>query len=285
MNESVYLQIAAQRKIHELDNLLEKKQQIKALNLTLLRFDQLSTFLNNRSSQEIVKLQKQMSPDMRFFCDVAMIHKDIGEYVHTIMGAMYKQNASIRNFCLNMMFDGNAKTIKMFEKLDADDALKLYHQSKPIREFGKSIEKLMAASQEERKMVLDLSHPTVSCYPYPIITHCYKEKVDALNHDLRTDYLIGKKVLLCCDCDKVENDWTHIGGFLLVFAPMMAGVLVGGGTGMFIPMSNLCCGICNGWHSPDVLCLAVEVGGGVAGFGELISMILAVCKSTAEITL
>ena len=285
MNESCYLQIAEQRKSYEMDLLLQESPKKGVINLTLLRFDQLSKFLNNRSQKELDKINKYLSHDMRFVCNIALSHENIRQCIAEVMFKNNKQEARkfyflpIQDFCIDKMFDGHQKAMAMFKRKNADEALHLYHELQHIKISDKSIGTLFLASAEDRDIALSALTPCCSWYPYPIITQNCREQIEGLNTEIKREYVTGRKVLVCCNCDKIEQDWGR--GTLVYmgfFIPMFLGIL-GGGIGGFAAIchSHACM---HNW-----LCIAGQSAAGCTSVTCAASAVVAICKSTEEITL
>lgn len=103
---------------------------------------------------------------------------------------------AIEDFNLKKMFDGDKKAIKIFKKLDEDEALKLYCVLKSIKKSGKSVVPLMLAPQEMRDLFLK-SKNTGCCLP-PIFMHQDKKKIDEADENIK-QYFIGNEVCLLPD--------------------------------------------------------------------------------------
>lgn len=203
MNESEQFSqkfLSIQEKVSEKELLLPKGLQQSGVNLALLRMDQIGLLFERLPQPCVLKVKKQMSPDMSFIHDVAMLPKGPRDHIILLMLDGDKEKAAkfyempLRDAFLGLMFDGHKEALEKFSQESPDRAFQLYHEiKKGLGDAQHPIGPLYVASQEDRDLTLQILNPWF--YSQPRITLNDKTQIDSMDENLRR-YFIGKEVLV-----------------------------------------------------------------------------------------
>lgn len=185
------------------NELSEKKQLIKKtpVNIACLSMEQMSVLDRKWSPEMMHKAKKQMSSDMKFIYDVATQLPE--KIVKDIVCLMFERNEkkaeifyekAVEKAFLELMFNGDEKAIKEFNRLPSDQAFERYHTLKErLMNSGKSIGVMYRASEEDRYLFLRASNS--DCCSLPTLRYRDKEKIDEMNGSMRQCFA-GKQVYL-----------------------------------------------------------------------------------------
>lgn len=207
MREDLYSAISVQQKEYK----KQSKQivlQENSINLSLLRFKDLNTFLNNRSPEECNKLSKNMSSNMWLMCNLAQQSYDVQKYIGSIVFDDEEKietyySLSIQDAIIYRMFDGYLPALIKFKSQSFSKSFALYKELKNrLQKSHKPVGPLFAASDNDRALALKIMYPCCCC---PMITQSEDDYIPMLNEDCK-QYIINKSVFVVPN----KKDWKHI---------------------------------------------------------------------------